>query len=801
MNNTILTDLGKINILGSVVSLRVRTKADISIEKVEELRKSIEKHLNSIAKNLNTEKDFANFKNKYLELFNTGNNENSKTVEKVQKFKEKLKETVNKSHIDSKQLVSAESCQKPERHLTRNFPTIDLADNSSTAKTAVEYSMINPQGPLANISPLEPIDPKALPGARKDNIPTRYQLACQIVEYEGKRQGLITPEETLASVIYRGGKEAKKLQETILGIWQSLPRFQDYKHEITIQIAGKDRTFTTVDRFARNSTNAGLQYREGDKVITVQGSLSASHNRLATTPTMARKIEDASNSIEVMGKDGLPYQVGPSIGYAGRVGIPFLNPQKIEDRNFLKKLFKGSKKADEALTPLLEKKWDDLNPVLKDGVWEVSFNTKNKSLYNKCVKETVGSFVFIKDNQTLRVRLVPMPVNTIMAEDEVRTVFLGEIDLYESKRKDLAKGISVNNGVYELEVAVQSLLSMKGGQKKTFKEEVAAYQALIEKTKGKPLEILHPLNGKTYKVKLKSAVIVANQFNTLLTVDKLIASHHSGEESVRKFNLTADVQFRELVLKRAPLRDTQQVLAIFEALPYLKAWEQVLARQYLCLLANIPLVTHCKSSVDRTGIAVALSAALYQWRSAGQQVPYKIWEMPNHPQAGEPFRELVLMNWLKGLKTAEYSRGVKNRGFKLNQPKPGFRDFSLSPVLRDVLPKDIFETPRYKMYLTSHLIHGIGGAFFGGLAIAIGAVGLVAAPLYAAYKRKPRLITRFYKDLGETVYKLVKNLGSVFRQPSFKEDGNDPKDPNASRPLIYKAGSVDLSEVSRHVAG
>jgi hypothetical protein len=109
--------------------------------------------------------------------------------------------------------------------------------------------------------------------------------------------------------------------------------------------------------------------------------------------------------------------------------------------------------------------------------------------------------------------------------------------------------------------------------------------------------------------------------------------------------------------------------------------EELLTRDYLCKLLDLPQVFHCKSSLDRTSIPVALSSTLQQWIEL---------KLPLYPNSQESclgtsgnicelikdcrFKELFVCNWMAGHQITRYTCNRKGTvaGEKLKTKILGF---------------------------------------------------------------------------------------------------------------------------------
>ena len=91
---------------------------------------------------------------------------------------------------------------------------------------------------------------------------------------------------------------------------------------------------------------------------------------------------------------------------------------------------------------------------------------------------------------------------------------------------------------------------------------------------------------------------------------------------------------------------------------------------------ELPLVLHCKSTIDRTGMGAAILTTLNQWKRLGKKIPEDLQELTD----SEPFKELVRLNWLPiWNERARFSRDHEGICFGLGA--------SRNPILLECLPK------------------------------------------------------------------------------------------------------------------
>ena len=285
------------------------------------------------------------------------------------------------------------------------------------------------------------------------------------------------------------------------------------------------------------------------------------------------------------------------------------------------------------------------------------------------------------------------------AQEMAQFVFLGEIDQF---KQGTSKGIvQRKDGVFELTFAVQSLLNMIHFDDKAYKsellnmlvfegklykEEKAAYEELLRTSSQTPLQITHPITGKTYQVIVKQVPIAATPCNWIKHVEKWTSDSINGRAEALKESAEANQRIEEIAKEKIAAlhkkNDFQTIAYIEDSLAILKnsklkPWQEILTRAYLLHLLGIPEAIHCKSSCDRTGgFVIPLVFAMQQWLRAKRPIPkvngrYCIYEIVRN----ESVKELIAAKLQQEAKTAEYSRGEK--GLKVNEtgvPNPAYQD-------------------------------------------------------------------------------------------------------------------------------
>lgn len=334
------------------------------------------------------------------------------------------------------------------------------------------------------------------------------------------------------------------------------------------------------------------------------------------------------------------------------------------------------------------------------------------SSFNGCRFEEAGKTVLVEkaiSSSFNRFATEPTMMRMVQSEDGTSDIYSGRVDtkgatklskasqmaqyifLSEKSLKEKGKGIKAideKKKIYRCRFAVQSLLTLQGKEKKLFQDEQEAYRLL---EKNSPLTIEDPEDpSHPFTVYFEQVPIAAVQFNISCHLEKLLPRELSGELFAQEESKKGD----EILFKWAAESKDEKVNDTVEFLKSgtLNSWQTVLAKAYLCHLLNIPIVVHCLSSVDRTGLASAAIVAMKQWLRSGKEIPldqngkvaiHLLPEIKAKKEDGAsftPFKQLFAFNLIKGMKIGELSRGEK--GLKLE------RGLAQNPILKDLFPEE-----------------------------------------------------------------------------------------------------------------
>lgn len=262
-------------------------------------------------------------------------------------------------------------------------------------------------------------------------------------------------------------------------------------------------------------------------------------------------------------------------------------------------------------------------------------------------------------------------------------IFLSEM---RANKQGISSAITENGEeLYEMDYVVSSALSthpimstktalVPFAERKALLQEIKALKEL--KSRGY-MEITDPEDGKTYKVRF-NPVLFSEALNFLLKFEESFPPQLSGASISSKVQADGMQELRPLLEKKLHLLHSQKEASSAETNPSLqeienkiteleKTWklclsdkdacseEKLLHRDYLFKLLNLPVVYHCKSSTDRTGILIALSSALQQWRDLHLAIPEPITKLLSDYR----FKELFAANLLSGHQITRYARSTE----------------------------------------------------------------------------------------------------------------------------------------------
>jgi hypothetical protein len=207
--------------------------------------------------------------------------------------------------------------------------------------------------------------------------------------------------------------------------------------------------------------------------------------------------------------------------------------------------------------------------------------------------------------------------------------------------------------------------------------------------------------GAKYQVKF-NPIFFSRSCSALNRIENWLPPFVTGESRAREISeeglasLTTLARQKLTELKDSPqqklkikkIQSSLQTLERHQRENHLLPEEELLVRDYLCKLLELPEVFHCKSSLDRTSVPVALSSALKQWMELGLPEPDSIFEILKDFR----FKELFACNWMVGHQITRYACNRKGTvaGEKIKTKILGFtlhRGTLQNPSIINLLPE------------------------------------------------------------------------------------------------------------------
>ncbi len=234
------------------------------------------------------------------------------------------------------------------------------------------------------------------------------------------------------------------------------------------------------------------------------------------------------------------------------------------------------------------------------------------------------------------------PDTQAKAKEQVTFIFRSEMAKGEDKRK----GITFNEatGEYELTYVVNNLMSAThltaiGGLNE--KESILREQGILSKLKEMTID------GKKVKIKPIYFNQTFNFVNDYLSPPEQQEINRVGYESLL-----------ELAREGGDNPLLQAAISHLEHPEKLLPEEEFFYRDLICKILGLPAVDHCKSSTDRTIIAVAISMALDVWMNCKKEIPKK---NPHEILADPIFKELFMANVMSGHQVTRVSRSAQGK--------------------------------------------------------------------------------------------------------------------------------------------
>lgn len=301
----------------------------------------------------------------------------------------------------------------------------------------------------------------------------------------------------------------------------------------------------------------------------------------------------------------------------------------------------------------------------------------------------------------------------------------------------------------------------ENNERKFLKEEIKTLKAL-----GQESFAVKDAEGHVFNVRCKP-ILLSQGFNAFSTLKAFTLEGGTSSPLMAK-------GFQELkeVLNE---RSKEKLKPHIETLEAYFAGKTSLSSLHLFLHMNmlimeisgeneeLPLVLHCKSSTDRTGIGAAVLASVKQMKKMGEEIPADMSTLTQNVK----FKELFALNWIPTWhQRSEYSRDVAGISFG--------KDISQNPVVAECLPE---------RYLTpsKSLIRWTLSGIFGGFSVAISELRSMTSTFTSKLSEEGKAFDSYLKtDLSIPYYPHVhvNKLGGQYRStgiplsPLQKEEKN-----------------------------
>jgi hypothetical protein len=207
-----------------------------------------------------------------------------------------------------------------------------------------------------------------------------------------------------------------------------------------------------------------------------------------------------------------------------------------------------------------------------------------------------------------------------------------------------------------------------------------------------------PDTGAHYQVKLRP-ILFSDPFNITSRLPDSLSGRalHRSIERQGLYHLEEIVQDTVKLLQEENPGKAEVINRVYQSLADgldtdSVPEKQILLRDYLYKLLDLPVAYHCKTSTDRTGILIALSSSLQQWIDLHITVPEDIDDL----LSDESFKELFAANLMTGHYLTSYTRSLFGYRFATG--------LFQNPVIQRLLPDRFLRSLSWQEKTISHLI-------------------------------------------------------------------------------------------------
>lgn len=406
----------------------------------------------------------------------------------------------------------------------------------------------------------------------------------------------------------------------------------------------------------------------------------------------------------------------------------------------------------------------------------------NSSVNGQSYIDASGNPVFIHDaisssNDRTTDRLVNARVVTNNQGESL--AYTGRSDTPE-KAKEQADMIFLSeknrltpnaDGTYELTYMVNSLLTPSWttrfspfNEKKSTLNQRAALKELHEKGL---VEVKDPKTGRIYKVKF-NPIFFSRPFNIYTQLEKFLPDSFTGRNLAKEVSQEGYEALEPLIGSNTRAREYFDVLNTRGS--ELDAEKELMLRILLAKELKMPVVCHCKSSTDRTAIAIALAATMDQFQQQGKDI-----FVDDDYNVSDEFKELFMANALAGHQITSMARSAMGPvdGVELHDNNFGFswgKQWMTNPSIGRLSPDRYLEDIKIGRDLIKPMLSKVGKMKAWQLAI-IAFFALVFFPLtlialgFAAWNASTFLVDKKWKEDHslQIEHRIVGSSGSNFK--------------------------------------
>lgn len=232
-----------------------------------------------------------------------------------------------------------------------------------------------------------------------------------------------------------------------------------------------------------------------------------------------------------------------------------------------------------------------------------------------------------------------------------------------AKPAGVRKGIREVDGVWEMDYVVFSalgsapigLLTNGHDERGLLNQEEAALKKLPE---SRTIQI----ENRSYQVRFKP-ILLSKQIHYVSGMESFVDPIFSGRDKSQAISNAGVGQLGALFSQDEPAKQAFELYKKARQQRSLLPEEELLYVAHLCDLLHIPLVCHCKSSVDRTGILIALASSLQQWKALGVGAFKDPCELLKY----EEFKELFAANLMAEHQITYYTQERTGGGYKFGR--------------------------------------------------------------------------------------------------------------------------------------